>query len=355
MSLIRGAACAALTIAAFAAERLRRGRARRPARRRPRPDRPCLAAVRAEASSAFPPASRDRSRQRPAGPDAAHGAGRPPRDRARTRRAARRDRLPAGADHRPAHARHAVVTARWAGCAPSHRLAVAGRAAHGWRRHLPRDRQRARPPQRQHPAQRAHLRRRRTLTVAGAARSPPVTPAPRSRRADARADRRRRRRLPGRAARTTSATRKTASARRAADTSTRARTSSPPKARPIVAPLAGTIVTTTYQAGGAGYYLVEHTRSASTSCSPTARPRSFAVAEGQAVAAGQQLCQRRADRRRDRAAPALRDVGRRLAGRRAATRSTRCPTWKPGNRAGARRAPDRAATVRARSARRGRR
>ena len=84
---------------------------------------------------------------------------------------------------------------------------------------------------------------------------------------------------------------------------------------PDVAPLAGTIVTTANQPGGAGYYVVEHTLIGFDFMFAHCEAGSFAVAAGQAVAAGPADLQRRADRRRDRAAPALRDVGRRLAGR----------------------------------------
>jgi murein DD-endopeptidase MepM/ murein hydrolase activator NlpD len=58
---------------------------------------------------------------------------------------------------------------------------------------------------------------------------------------------------------------------------------------PVVAPLAGTVTSTSYQAGGAGYYAVEHT--------PTfdfffahCQAGSLAVAAGQSVAAGQTVC-----------------------------------------------------------------
>ncbi len=59
---------------------------------------------------------------------------------------------------------------------------------------------------------------------------------------------------------------------------------------PVVLPLAGTIVSTSYQAGGAGYYAVEHTSVGLDLMFAHCQAGSFAVAEGQAVAAGQALC-----------------------------------------------------------------
>jgi biotin carboxyl carrier protein len=58
---------------------------------------------------------------------------------------------------------------------------------------------------------------------------------------------------------------------------------------PIVAPLSGTVVTASYQAGGAGYYVVEHTPVFDfmfAHCSE----ESLAVRTGEAVSAGQVLC-----------------------------------------------------------------
>jgi hypothetical protein len=59
---------------------------------------------------------------------------------------------------------------------------------------------------------------------------------------------------------------------------------------PIVAPLAGTILTTSYQAGGAGYYAVEHTLVGLDFMFAHCAPSSLAAGPGQAVAAGQMLC-----------------------------------------------------------------
>jgi murein DD-endopeptidase MepM/ murein hydrolase activator NlpD len=59
----------------------------------------------------------------------------------------------------------------------------------------------------------------------------------------------------------------------------------------VVAPLAGTIITTGYQAGGAGWYVVEHTRDGLDFFYAHCQAGSLAVtAAGQAVAAGQALC-----------------------------------------------------------------
>jgi murein DD-endopeptidase MepM/ murein hydrolase activator NlpD len=58
---------------------------------------------------------------------------------------------------------------------------------------------------------------------------------------------------------------------------------------PVVAPLAGTIVTTTYQSGGAGYYVVEHT-AVFDFFFAHCQPGTVAVAAAQAVAAGAVLC-----------------------------------------------------------------
>jgi murein DD-endopeptidase MepM/ murein hydrolase activator NlpD len=60
---------------------------------------------------------------------------------------------------------------------------------------------------------------------------------------------------------------------------------------PDVAPLAGTITSTSYQAGGAGYYAVEHTLIGFDFMFAHCKAASLAVSAGQAVAAGQQLCQ----------------------------------------------------------------
>jgi Peptidase family M23 len=59
---------------------------------------------------------------------------------------------------------------------------------------------------------------------------------------------------------------------------------------PDVAPLAGTITTTGYQAAGAGYYAVEHTGVGLDFMFAHCEAASLAVAEGQPVIAGQLLC-----------------------------------------------------------------
>lgn len=59
---------------------------------------------------------------------------------------------------------------------------------------------------------------------------------------------------------------------------------------PIVVPMAGTISWTSYQAGGAGYYAVEHTSVGFDFMFAHCEAGSLAVSSEQAVAAGQQLC-----------------------------------------------------------------
>jgi murein DD-endopeptidase MepM/ murein hydrolase activator NlpD len=59
---------------------------------------------------------------------------------------------------------------------------------------------------------------------------------------------------------------------------------------PDVAPLAGTIESTSYQAGGAGYYLVEHTMVGFDFMFAHCEASSFAVSAEASVRAGQQLC-----------------------------------------------------------------
>ncbi len=59
---------------------------------------------------------------------------------------------------------------------------------------------------------------------------------------------------------------------------------------PDAVPLAGTIVTTAYQPEGAGYYVVEHTLTGFDFMFAHCEASSFAVEEGQSVAAGQQIC-----------------------------------------------------------------
>ncbi len=59
---------------------------------------------------------------------------------------------------------------------------------------------------------------------------------------------------------------------------------------PVVFPMAGTILTTSYQAGGAGYYAVEHTGVGFDFMFAHCQAGSLAVSTGQSVAAGQALC-----------------------------------------------------------------
>lgn len=59
---------------------------------------------------------------------------------------------------------------------------------------------------------------------------------------------------------------------------------------PVVAPLAGMILTTSYQASGAGYYAVEQTDVGFDFMFAHCEPESLLVSTGQAVAAGQGLC-----------------------------------------------------------------
>jgi len=59
---------------------------------------------------------------------------------------------------------------------------------------------------------------------------------------------------------------------------------------PVAAPLAGTIESTSYQPGGAGYYVVEHTAAGFDFMFAHCEAGSFAVGSGQTVAAGQALC-----------------------------------------------------------------
>jgi len=59
---------------------------------------------------------------------------------------------------------------------------------------------------------------------------------------------------------------------------------------PVVAPFAGTITTTSYQAGGAGYYAVEHTSTGFDFMFAHCEANSLTVSVGQVVSGGQQLC-----------------------------------------------------------------
>jgi murein DD-endopeptidase MepM/ murein hydrolase activator NlpD len=58
----------------------------------------------------------------------------------------------------------------------------------------------------------------------------------------------------------------------------------------VVAPLAGTIITTAYQAGGAGWYAAEHTAGGLDFFYAHCQASSLAVSTGQAVSAGQAIC-----------------------------------------------------------------
>ncbi len=59
---------------------------------------------------------------------------------------------------------------------------------------------------------------------------------------------------------------------------------------PVLAPMAGTIVWTSYQAGGAGYYAVEHTSLGFDFMFAHCEVASLVVSAEQAVSAGQELC-----------------------------------------------------------------
>jgi murein DD-endopeptidase MepM/ murein hydrolase activator NlpD len=72
---------------------------------------------------------------------------------------------------------------------------------------------------------------------------------------------------------------------------------------PVVAPLAGSILTTSYQEGGAGYYAVEQTTISFDFMFAHCEVASLAVSTGQAVSAGQTLC--RAGQTGDATAPHL--------------------------------------------------
>jgi murein DD-endopeptidase MepM/ murein hydrolase activator NlpD len=72
---------------------------------------------------------------------------------------------------------------------------------------------------------------------------------------------------------------------------------------PIVAPLAGAILTTGYQAGGAGYYAAEHTGTGFDFFFAHCTAGSLVLTTGQSVLAGQELC--RAGQTGDATAPHL--------------------------------------------------
>jgi hypothetical protein len=72
---------------------------------------------------------------------------------------------------------------------------------------------------------------------------------------------------------------------------------------PVLAPMAGVIESTSFQAGAAGYYVVEHTSSAFDFFFAHCMAGSFAVSAHQGVSAGQQLC--RAGQTGDASAPHL--------------------------------------------------
>jgi murein DD-endopeptidase MepM/ murein hydrolase activator NlpD len=59
---------------------------------------------------------------------------------------------------------------------------------------------------------------------------------------------------------------------------------------PVVAPVAGTVLYVSYQAAGAGYYVVEHTNDGRDFFFAHCQAGSVAVQAGQAVVAGQRLC-----------------------------------------------------------------
>ncbi|HEX7609379.1 MAG TPA: M23 family metallopeptidase [Solirubrobacteraceae bacterium] len=59
---------------------------------------------------------------------------------------------------------------------------------------------------------------------------------------------------------------------------------------PVLAPLAGTISSTNYQAGAAGYYVVEHSTAGFDFMFAHCQAGTFAVGSGQSVAAGAPLC-----------------------------------------------------------------
>lgn len=60
---------------------------------------------------------------------------------------------------------------------------------------------------------------------------------------------------------------------------------------PVVAPLAGSVLTTNYQEGGAGYYAVEQTAVGFDFMFAHCKAESLVVSTGQEVSAGQALCQ----------------------------------------------------------------
>jgi Peptidase family M23 len=72
---------------------------------------------------------------------------------------------------------------------------------------------------------------------------------------------------------------------------------------PDLAPLSGAIESTSFQAGGAGYYIVEHTSYGLDFMFAHCMAGSFSVSEGQGVSAGQQIC--RAGQTGDATAPHL--------------------------------------------------
>ncbi len=213
---------------------------------------------------------------------------------------------------------------------------AARRTARG--RHLPGHRQRPRPPQRQPPAKRAQL---------GARPPSPSRPRPsRSARPDpnpAPVDPRRSRRAHAR--------------RRPSPTAPSSPCQGPhnfggPENR-YGAPRAGHIhqgqdiltaegtpdaraarrersTSTSYQAGGAGYYLVEHTTIGFDLMFAHCEAGSFQVTADQAVTRRAEIC--KAGQTGDATAPTCTSRCGSAAGRpQAGTRSTRSPTWKPGN------------------------
>ena len=162
-------------------------------------------------------------------------------------------------------------------------------------RHLPRERQRARPPEAQPGAQRAQLRRehadrRCARTAPGACAGSHACPGRGSGCAQPHADASPAARSSPSPARTASADRKIATARRAAATCTKARTSSRPKARLTSRRSRARSPAPTTRPAAPATTPSSTRSSASTWCSRIARRRRSPSAAGQAVAAGQELC-----------------------------------------------------------------
>ena len=101
---------------------------------------------------------------------------------------------------------------------------------------------------------------------------------------------------------------------------------------PDVAPLAGTIESTANQPGGAGYYVVEHTLIGFDFLFAHCEARLVHRRRRPGRGRGPADLQGRADGRRDRARTCTSRCGSAAGRPEAATRSTRCPTSKPGKR-----------------------